>query len=185
MTRRTSPEQVRAAIAGDAKAVERLISVVWPSCYRLAASAIGDLDLAQDAAQEACAIVCSGVRRLRDAEAFDTWLYRIVMREALRVRRKHGSGERPEYELSAGQTDTVASIDVWRALGELPPELRDVTVLFYMDDLTSAEISAVLKIPHATVRTRLARARARLRPLLDDRPEAHANDLEGSERHAY
>ena len=51
------------------------------------------------------------------------------------------------------------ALDVWRALSALSPELRDVTVLFYFDDLKSEEIAAILRIPHATVRTQ-ARASA-------------------------
>jgi RNA polymerase sigma-70 factor (ECF subfamily) len=59
-------------------------------------------------------------------------------------------------------------MDVWSAVAELPPELRDVTVLFYFDDLKSIDIASILGVAHATVRTRLARARERLRGLLDD-----------------
>jgi RNA polymerase sigma-70 factor (ECF subfamily) len=63
-------------------------------------------------------------------------------------------------------------VDVWRALATLSPELRDVTVLFYFDDLKSEQIAAILGLAHSTVRTRLARARERLRGLLDDYKDA-------------
>jgi RNA polymerase sigma-70 factor, ECF subfamily len=59
-------------------------------------------------------------------------------------------------------------MDVWRALAALSPQLREVTVLFYFDDLPTDEIAGILGIPHATVRTRLLRARERLRSLLGD-----------------
>src|SRR5665213_3541663 len=124
MARWAQPEIVFAALAGDEAAVEELVAAVWPGCFRLAASVIGDRSLAQDAAQEACAIVHRNIRSVRNA----------------------------------------AAIDVWRALATLSPELRDVTVLFYFDDLKSAAIASILGIPHATVRTRLARARARADP---------------------
>jgi RNA polymerase sigma-70 factor (ECF subfamily) len=57
---------------------------------------------------------------------------------------------------------------VWRALAELSPEFREVTVLFYFDDLKTEEIAATLGVRHATVRTRLARSRAKLRHILGD-----------------
>ncbi|HTX60587.1 MAG TPA: sigma-70 family RNA polymerase sigma factor [Verrucomicrobiae bacterium] len=166
MARWAPPELVTAAVAGDEPAVERLIAAVWPGCFRLAASVVGDRALAQDAAQEACVVVLRKIRSLRHPEAFDAWLYRIVMREAIRAgRRRDVSVENPERCLGAMDT---ASIDVWRALAALSPPLREATVLFYFDDLTSDEIASILRIPHATVRTRLARARERLRGVLGD-----------------
>ena len=167
MTRWASPELVDAAIAGEASAADQLVSAIWPACFRLAASLIGDATLAQDAAQEASVIVHRKVRTLRNAEAFDAWVYRIVARESSRVRRRFGPAGTPAYE-HGFNADTSAAVDVWRALKNLPPQLREVTVLFYFDDLKTEEIAHILGIPHATVRTRLRRAREHLRVTLDD-----------------
>ncbi len=84
MARWAPPELVSAALTGDEAAAERLIAAVWPGCFRLAATIIGDRNLAQDAAQEACVIVHRQIRKLRNVAAFDAWLYRIVMRESAR-----------------------------------------------------------------------------------------------------
>lgn len=167
MTRWAPPDIVSAALTGDETAAEQLVAAVWPGCFRLAASVIGERSLAQDAAQEACVIVHRKVRSVRSAAAFDAWLYRIVMREAARVRRRHNVAEPPVFERFS-EADDTAALDVWRALGTLSPELRDVTVLFYLDDLKTEEIAAILGVAHPTVRTRLGRARERLRGLLDD-----------------
>jgi len=165
MARGASPELIAAALTGDEAAAERVIAVVWPSCFRLAATVIGDWNLAQDAAQEACVIIHQKIRNLRNVGAFDAWLYRIVMRESNRVRRRHEVTGRLTYE-GRFASDGTTTLDVWRALADLSPELRDVTVLFYFDDLKTADIAAILGIPHPTVRTRLARARERLRAIL-------------------
>jgi RNA polymerase sigma factor (sigma-70 family) len=159
------PEMIRAVLSGDEDAGERLVSAIWPACFRFAATLIGDRSLAQDAAQEACIVVYRKIRSLRKADAFDAWLARILVRESVRVRLRYGASIGP-VEYRPGSDDT-ATLDVWRALAALPPELRDVTVLFYFDDLKGEEIAAALNVPHATVRTRLARARERLRGLLD------------------
>jgi len=171
MGRWAPAEIVSAALTGDEAAAERLIAAVWPGCFRLAATVTGDRALAQDAAQEACVIVHRKVRTVRSAEAFDAWLYRIVMRESARVRRRNPAAAQQRAETTAGGGETTA-IDVWRALDALPPEQRDVVVLFYFDDLRSEEIAAILRVRHPTVRTRLARARERLRGLLDDYRDA-------------
>jgi RNA polymerase sigma-70 factor, ECF subfamily len=172
MGRWAPPELIAAAVGGDRAAVEPLLAAVWPACFRLAATLLGDRSLAQDAAQDACVIVHRKVRGLRSPDAFDAWLYRIVVRESSRVRRRRHAGETVSYA-DQFAADTTVALDVWRALATLSPELREVTVLFYFDDLTGEEIAAVLRVPHATVRTRLARARERLRGLLGD----YAGDL--------
>jgi len=167
MGRWAPAEIVSAALTGDDVAAERLIAAVWPGCFRLAATVLGDRSLAQDAAQEACVIVHRKIRSLRSIDAFDAWLYRVVMRESARVRRRNPAAHEQPAEVSASGGDPT-SMDVWRALASLPPDLRDVTVLFYFDDLKSEEVAAILRVRHPTVRTRLARARERLRGLLDD-----------------
>jgi len=178
------PDRIAAALAGEAGSAERLVSGVWPGCFRLAASVIGDRDLAEDAAQEACAVVYRKVRSLRSVDAFDSWLYRIVMRESSRVRRRHGVVAEQAIEPYAVNDETT-SLDVWKALSALPPDFRDVTVLFYFDDLKTEEIATILRVAHATVRTRLARARERLRGLLDDYGnESQATD-EGKKQYAF
>jgi RNA polymerase sigma-70 factor (ECF subfamily) len=167
MTRWASPDLITAAIQGDDTARSHLIAAIWPACFRLAASLIGDYGLAQDAAQEACVIVHRKVAELREARAFDSWLYRIVARESSRLRKRFQSSSTPLYERGFS-ADSAASVDVWRALATLSPSLRDVTVLFYFDDLTTEEIAHALGVPHATVRTRLLRARERLRAVLGE-----------------
>lgn len=175
MDRWAPPEAIAAAVGGDDAAVERLVAAIWPPCFRLAATLLGDWNLAQDAAQDACVLVYRKVHGLRDAAAFDAWLYRIVVRATSRVRRRSRTRETLSASPYASADATIA-LDVWRALAQLSPELRVVIVLFYFDDLSGEQIAAALGIRHATVRSRLARGRGRLRALLGDysdvRPEA-------------
>lgn len=158
---------ISAAISGNDLARERLIRTIWPQCFRLAAAVIGDWNLANDAAQEACIAAHRHISSLRDASAFNLWIYRIVVREAKRIRRRHAIAPTEIYG-DGFPIDPSLNIDVWRALGSLPPAFRDVTVLYYFDDLTTQEIADILAVPHATVRTRLSRARDQLRELLGD-----------------
>lgn len=167
LTSWATADLVSAAQAGDEKAAEELVGAVWPRCFRLAATILGDRDLAQDAAQEACVVVYRKIRNLRAAGAFDTWLYRIIMREAARVRRRHGVSAQLA-EVAQPASDDPTTVDVWRALSELGPTFREVTVLYYFEDLKTEEIASILGVRHATVRTRLARSRVRLRSILGD-----------------
>jgi RNA polymerase sigma-70 factor, ECF subfamily len=166
MGRWAPPEVVASALTGNETATDDLIAAIWPACFRLATMVTGDRGLAEDAAQETCVIVHRKVRTLRRVDAFDAWLYRVVMRESARVSRR--SGRVAEQTDRAAIGDETIALDIWRALGELSADLREVTVLFYFHDLTGDEIAAALRISHGAVRTRLSRARERLRMLLGD-----------------
>ncbi len=163
-------ELVRRAIARNELAVDELLRTIWTRAFRLATTVAGSATLGEDAAQEACVVVHRKLGGLRSAEAFDTWVYRVVMREAARARRRQ-SRLHEELPIPIPRDDT-ASMDIWRALESLPADLRDVTVLFYFGALKTGEIAAVLRIREATVRTRLTRARQRLRGELRDYDDA-------------
>jgi RNA polymerase sigma factor (sigma-70 family) len=75
-------ELIDAARTGGQSDIDRLIEAIWPDTYRLARGILDDSHIAEDAAQDACAIVYRTISSLREAAAFRVWLYRIVEREA-------------------------------------------------------------------------------------------------------
>ncbi len=170
---------IEAARDGRAEAAERLIAAAWPHAFRIAYSIVHERALAEDAAQEACAIVYRRIDRLREAAAFRVWFYRIVVREAMRTARYrlHAAAELPEYA-DASLGDANLRIDVLRALAKLSPAERATTVLHYYAALNSREIAAVMRIPDGSVRYYLMRARRSLERLLGDhRPKPRLASL--------
>jgi RNA polymerase sigma factor (sigma-70 family) len=157
---------VEAAKCGGAFEIERLLQAVWPVAYRPAYSVLGDRESAQDVAQESCVILYRTIASLRDPAAFRAWFYRIVVREASSLKRRHveSNVEKEPAQIE----DRTAAFDVWRALSMLPQHLRDVIVLRYFEDLPSREIASILRINDGAVRFRLVVARRRLRRLLGD-----------------
>lgn len=154
-------EIIEAARSGERERMECLLRALWPHAYRIARSIVQDDLLAEDAAQEACALIYRELSRLRSADAFRVWVYRIVAREALRLaKRDIAHHSIAEKEPSAPDVD--ARLDLLHAIATLPPPLRAAVVLHYYADLSSNEIGRVLRIPAATVRFRLAKARRRL-----------------------
>lgn len=151
---------IAAARSGGAADVERLLQEVWPEVYRLAFAVLGRRESAEDAAQEACVAMFRNIASLRDAAAFNAWCYRIVVREALRERRRHAAA--PLSLESSYAQDIAASFDLWQALDALSDALRTVVVLHYFEGLTSREIARILRVPDGTVRFRLMTARRRL-----------------------
>ncbi len=174
---------VDAARRGGREEIELLLRAVWPDAYRLARAILGADQPAEDAAQEACIVVYRTIASLRSADAFRTWFYRIVVREAAEIKRRR-SRTQEIAETSAPAADETAVVDVWRALSCLTPKLREVVVLRYFEDLTSREIAAVLGIPDGTVRFRLMVAKQRLRPLLDDDVDRFTQPCGEAQTHA-
>lgn len=157
-----SPDLIETA--RDGNGVDRLLETFWPHAFRIARSIIHDHTLAEDAAQEACAVIYRQISQLRSAEAFRVWAYRIVAREALRVAKRNVNA--PLAAETSYLSDLDTRVDVLMALTQLSPDLRAVIVLQYYAELSSGEIASVLGIPSPTVRFRLARARQALRTIL-------------------
>jgi len=152
---------------GSIEALERLLESVWPDTFRIAYSIVRDHAAAEDAAQDACAIVYRKIATLQSAAAFRVWLYRIVVREAKRAQIRSTVPENPLIIDSAAGTE--AALDVRHALESLSRDLRAVVILHYYAELTSKEIAAVLNATASTVRFRLMIARRKLKPLLEER----------------
>jgi len=165
------PELLAAAISGDRAATDRVIVACWPHAYRIAAAILRSREAAEDAAQEACAVLYRNVVRLRVPAAFNTWFYRIVVRQATLLQRKRRLAEivaavlpQPEAE-----TDPTSRIDVLAAVDRLPTRQRTVVMLSYYARMNSREIAGVLGIPDSSVRFALMNAKKTLATLLDDR----------------
>ena len=120
-----------------------------------------DRDLADDAAQDALVRAWRDLPGLRDADRFDGWLYRILVRschDQLRRRgREHWAEPMATFEPDASAY--VADRDeMSAALGGLSIEHRTVVVLHYYLGLSHPEIAAVIGQPIGTVKSRLSRA---------------------------
>ena len=153
------------------------------AAYDLARWLTRDERNAEDVVQEAC------LRAFRFIDSFHgenarAWLLAIVRNtfyswleknrgQALNVSFDEdtladGGGESAtmEYDASCGIDRVLQQEDsrrlVNRALGELPPEFREVIVLREMEDMSYKEIAAVAGVPIGTVMSRLARARKML-----------------------
>ncbi len=149
----------------NAAAIGALLEEAWPQAYRIAWTILRDANDAQDAAQEACARALRAHETLRDASAFRTWFYRIVVNEA-RGRRRRWPHEPMLEEPRAPFDAPDERIDVRRAIDRLDEHARLSVLLFYYARLSTAEIANVSGTTPLAVRLRLLAARRRLRRLL-------------------
>jgi RNA polymerase sigma factor (sigma-70 family) len=168
---------VAAAVAGDAAALSRLVARWQPRLLRHAWRLLGDAERAKDMAQEAWMEILRGLARLDDVAAFPAWAYRITTR---RCQREFGRAGREPFEADDEAVETggpapestsgefAAELSrVMAAIGTLPPAQRAALALFYLDELSVAEIAIATDVPPGTVKTRLMHARRKVRELLE------------------
>lgn len=164
------------AARGDADAFRRLVETYQTPAYRLAARMCGP-DGADDVTQEAFLAAWRGLPEFRGDCRFSTWLYRLVNNAAIdylrREKRHRDTGDVDDLELPDGgpspqelaeQSDTRAAVR--RGLDRLSPEHRQVLLLRYMQELDYGEIAAALDVSEGTVKSRINRAKSKLRELL-------------------
>ena len=155
------------AASSDRRSLEQLIAAVWPEAFRLAAGILRDRNLAEDAAQEACAAMAARFSSLKSTGAFGAWFYRLVVNEAVTIsRRRRETVTLHEAESEAIAFDDAQALDLSNALRHLPTDQRVVVLLHYYAGLNSREIAAAARIPAPTVRFHLMRARRALRRAL-------------------
>ena len=166
---------------GDHDAFNALAAASIGRLYGIAALILRDRDLAEDATQEALVIAWRDIRGLREPDAIDAWLNRLVVRACYRQRkreRRHLAVVRvaPEHEPSAASHElSIAQRDqIDRGYARLDLDQRAVLVLYHYLGLPLSEVAETLAIPVGTAKSRLFRGHAAMRAALeaDDR-DAH------------
>lgn len=170
-------ELIRRAQRGDGEAFRQLVEAYQTQVYRLALRMCGE-SAADDVTQEAFLAAWRALPDFRGDCRFSTWLYRLTTNAGIdwlrREKRYRSTDDVTELELpddGPGPQDQAEQAEaqqaVRRALSRLSEEHRQVLLLRYMQELDYAEIAAALEISEGTVKSRISRAKMRLRELLD------------------
>jgi RNA polymerase sigma-70 factor, ECF subfamily len=174
------PELLRRHVHGDPDAFGVLFIRHKDRLWAVAVRTLGDADDAADALQDAMISAFRQAASFRGDSAVTTWLHRIVVNACLdRMRRRAarpattGLDEDALDSLGsvsrqpAGDTEAAeTSLEVHAALQHLPPEQRAALVLVDMLGYPVADAAEALGVSPGTVKSRCARGRARLLPLL-------------------
>ncbi|HTW19620.1 MAG TPA: RNA polymerase sigma factor SigM [Mycobacteriales bacterium] len=163
-------------VAGDSDAFTELVHRHRDRLWAVALRTLGNPDDAADALQNALLSAYRGAAGFRGGSAVTTWLHRIVVNACLDLARRRAA--RPTEPLTAepaGEryardpvTERETSLAVVAALRTLPAEQAAAVVLVDVEGYSVAEAAEMLDVPTGTVKSRCARARARLAEALSD-----------------
>jgi RNA polymerase sigma-70 factor, ECF subfamily len=164
---RSDAELLAAHVAGDRYAFEELFYRHQRQLYRLAKISSRNPEDAADALQDAMLKAHRSAPAFRHDSAVSSWLYRIVVNACLDRLRRHKHQPTTALEDDACQVrDPMPTVDtaivVERALMRLPVEQRAAVVAVDMQGYSIAETAKMLGIAEGTVKSRCARARAKL-----------------------
>lgn len=177
---------IQRAAQGDAEAFNALLGAHERRMYAVALRMCGNPEDAQDCLQEAMLRVCRAIGGFKAQSSFSTWVYRITMNTCLDELRRRKSrpgtsldglldagwapvdaGESPEQHALRGETR--AGLEA--CIRELPDDMRAALVLRDIQGLSYDEIAEALNVNVGTVKSRISRARERLREKISARPE--------------
>ncbi|GAB1819860.1 RNA polymerase sigma factor SigM [Herbidospora sp. RD11066] len=163
-------------IEGDTAAFSEIVKRHRDRMWAVALRTLGDPDEAADAVQDAFVSAYRKAESFRGDAAVTTWLHRIVVNACLdRMRRKSVRPVADDELIEAAERDMPlpdqtaereVSLEVTAALKLLPADQRAALVLVDMMGYSVEDAAAVLDVPSGTVKSRCARGRAKLAPIL-------------------
>ncbi|WP_129841463.1 RNA polymerase sigma factor SigM [Streptomyces sp. RFCAC02] len=187
----TDDDLLHRHVAGDPDAFTEIVRRHRDRLWAVALRTLGDREEAADALQDAFVSAYRAAHTFRGQAAVTTWLHRITVNACLDRMRKAKSRRTaplPEpgrledlLEPQESAADPAERQDLRRqleeALAELPAEQRAALVLVDMQGYPVAEAARILEVPVGTVKSRCARGRSRLLPLLRHlQPRTEAED---------
>jgi RNA polymerase sigma-70 factor (ECF subfamily) len=159
---------------GDEDAYRELVGRFGPRLRYFLRKLVGQIDRADDLAQEVWIDVLRQLPRLKDTGAFTTWMYRIAHGKAMLFWRRNGRAPVtiPDVEWIAEKEDDTFSAEdaasIHAGLDKLEPAQREVLVLRFLEEMSYEEIGQIVECPLGTVRSRIHYAKAALRRMLEN-----------------
>ena len=150
--------------------LEALIDTHTNTLYRTALAILGNPAEAEDAVQDTFLRYLETRPQLRDSEHEKAWLLRVIInacRSRLRAAKRHPLTELLASYPAHGPEESA----VVEAVLALPPRERTAVHLFYYEGYSTQEIAALTGLREGSVRSRLTRARTRLRQVLKGEDE--------------
>lgn len=155
---------VKKAKKGDGEAFVSLVKQYEDVLYRTASRMLKNDEDAADAMQDAIISAYERLHTLRKDEYFNTWLYKILLNKCNSIlNKKQNFSSLDVHVLPEQRNGDFEHIELEEALNSLNEDYKAAFTLYYIDGLNTREISALLKEPEGTIKSRLSRGKSLLR----------------------
>lgn len=164
-------------IEGD-ELLEKLIDSYYKRLINLAYTYVKDWSTAEDIVQDVFIKIFHKIEQFEERSSIKTWLFRITMNQCKDYLRKSYikrvvvtgimdkfspvEEETPERSFEKISMDK----DLAECILQLPVKYREAIILYYYEDLSTPEMSELLKEKESTIKSRIQRARKRLKDIL-------------------
>ncbi|MEK8126465.1 sigma-70 family RNA polymerase sigma factor [Paenibacillus filicis] len=171
------------AQAGDREAFIQLMREIEVQLYRTAWAIVKQEEDCADALQETMLNAFKSLQALKEPSYFKTWIFRILINVCNQILKKRAR-TLPFADLPnvVSPSSEYEKIDLWDAVDRLEDKQRLVIVLHYFEDMPLSQVGEVLDLSLEAVKTRLHRARIKLKDSIrtpDDKELIHGESISG------
>ncbi len=161
-------ELVKRAKNGDDTAFDELILSIKKELYLIAKTKLNNDDDIADCISETILITYKNIKKLKRNEFFKTWIIRILINECNKFYKKNAKksisiddNDLENYLVSEENFDNNLSFDI--VIKDLEPDEKLILTLFYCSGYTTKEISKIIKKNENTIRSKISRAKNKLK----------------------
>lgn len=163
-------ELIKEAKKGNIEAFTKLIDNIKMDLYKISRTRLTSIDDIDDAVQETMIETFNSLKSLRNDRYFKKWIIQILINKCNKIYRKKKNNnisfENLEVENYVGYSpiDSVdGELEFDSMLKSLNYDEKIATVLFYLEDYTTKDISKILKTSENTIKSRLRRAKIKMK----------------------
>ncbi len=168
-------ELVEKAKNNDKIAFSELIIAIEKELYLIAKTKLKNDDDIGDAIQETIYKSYKNIKKLKDNAIFKTWIIKILMNECNNIYKKKSkysiSYEEKEMEKYLVANDKSDNVEFEVLIKDLDSEEKLILTLYYCSKYTIKEISKIAKIKENTIKSKMARARNKIRKQIEEKGE--------------
>ena len=165
---------VNLAIKGDVESFEKLYDDISLDLYKYAFYTLGNAHDAEDVVSETFLEAIKGIKNLRQAENFKSWMFKIL---SARMKRKISTYVRDkknvDFEemldapLKSDDVNQIENIMLQKALQSITQDERQIVLLATIEGYTTKEVARMLNMPQGTVSSKLHRTLKKMKTMME------------------
>lgn len=168
-------ELVIAAKEGDNEAFSELIIGLEQDLYKIAKARFSCEEDVEDAVQETILQALKSIKKVKHPEYFKTWIIKILINKCNKMYQKKLKHKEYKEEIDGtnnaytNDDKIIQEMDFYLLIKDLNYKEKISMILFYVENLTTKDISKIVKESESTIRNRLSRARAKIKKIYEEK----------------